>query len=434
MPGRWSPHPRYRLYTCPNSYRMALQLLSRVRDDSILRLETEVSRRFGSNAVCCVPMARTGLFFAIQELIRPGQEVVLSPLTIIDVVNMVILAGGIPVFADVRRDSCLIDPDQVEHLITHRTGAVLITHLHGESAGAHDFTEICNRRSVPLIEDVAQSLGAAENGRRLGTIGTVGVYSVGFYKNLNAWRGGIVVSQDGDLISRIRHRNARLPETHNRTLLRILIRGLLTDLSTWPPFFFLVTYPALRQSLMRGIHPVSSRLDPERNGTRLAAMPAEYLCRMTKLQADLALNQLDRVDPDTQARISNAALYHQGLRHRDELKTPVWDGASNMYTYYPVLYSRREALLEHAIRRKRDFAAQYLRNCADLPEFSEFFRDCPNARAASRELILLPTYPRYPKSEIAKNIEVINEFLSEQHAGNAATDKDAWITRAATRK
>jgi perosamine synthetase len=412
MPDRWSPHPRYRLYTCPNSYQMALQLFSRVRDDSILRLEGEASRRLGSSAACFVPMARTGLFFALQELIRPGQEVVLSPLTIIDVVNMVILAGGIPVFADTRPDSCLIDPDQVDRLITHRTGAVLITHLHGESAGAYDFAKICNRRSVPLIEDVAQSLGAAENGRRLGTIGTVGVYSVGFYKNLNAWRGGIVVSQDGDLISRIRHRNARLPETYNRTLLRILIQGLVTDLATWPPFFSLVTYPALRQSLVRGIHMVSSRLDPERNGTRLAAMPAEYLQQMRALQARLALSQMERVDPDTQERISNAALYQQGLAQTDELRTPIWrNGTSNIYTYYPVRYNRRDALLEHAIKRRRDFAAQYLRNCADLPEFSEFFRDCPNARAASRELILLPTYPGYPKSEIAKNIDVINEFL-----------------------
>jgi len=416
MPSRWSPHPRYRIYADWNSYRVVLEhLLCTPRDapDAGCRLETEICRRFNVNAACCVPMARTGLFFALQELIRPGQKVILSPLTIIDVVNMVVLAGGIPVFADVRPHSCSIGPDEVKSLIDDNTGAVLMTHLHRESAGAHEILEICRPRGVPLIEDTAQAFGALENGCRLGTIGDLGIYSFGFFKNINAWGGGILVSHDKSLIERIRRRIENLPIVSRWRLLGIVTRGLITDLATWPPFFAMVTYPILRRTILRGATALSKRLDPERNARRLLKMPHAFLQQMTAAQARLALEQLDRVDTDSQVRITKAQMYERVLNRIDALVVPKFNGFSNTFSCYPIQYVRREALLNFAIRHKRDFAAQYLRNCADLQEFREFYRDCPNARKAARELILLPTHPAYPDSEIKKNVDVISQFFHQ---------------------
>jgi dTDP-4-amino-4,6-dideoxygalactose transaminase len=378
-------------------------------------LEQEVCRRFDLKAAICVPMARTGIYLALQALIRPGQTVIMSPLTIIDVVNMVLLAGGVPLFADIRRRSCAIDPGQVESLIDDRTGAVLITHLHGESAGARVFREICRGRGVPLIEDAAQAFGAIENGRRLGTIGDVGIYSFGFYKNVNAWRGGMLVSNNPDLIDRIRRRMDGLTALSARRLLSVSLRGLLTDVATWPPFFATLTHIVLRYCYLHDIRVVNRRLDPEDNASRLAAMPMEYLGGMTDSQAELAMSQLDRVDSDTESRLARAARYHEALAGLDGLVTPCWHAeGEHIFTYYPIQCPRREALLRYALGRGRDFAAQHLRNCADLPEFGEYYRDCPSARMAARDLVLLPTYPRYPMREVERNIEVIEAFLKSR--------------------
>jgi dTDP-4-amino-4,6-dideoxygalactose transaminase len=357
-------------------------------------------------------MARTGLLLGLQELIRPGQTIVMSPLTIVDMVNMVLLAGGIPVFADICRRSCTIDPGLAESLIDQRTGAVLVTHLHGENAGAHVFHDLCRRRGVPLIEDSAQAFGAIEKGRRLGTIGDLGIYSFGFYKNLNVWQGGMVVSPDTDLITRIRRRVQDLPALSRWHLLGTSLRGLIIEIATWPPLFATLTHPVLRFSFLHRVAPVNRLLDPEYGATRLAAIPSEYIRCMSGQQADLALILLDRVDPDADARISHSALYETGLSGIDDLIRPVWrpDG-SHVYTHYPIQYRDREGLLREALGMKRDFAAQHLRNCADLLEFQEFYRDCPQARAAAQELILLPTYPRYPTVEIKRNIDVIQRFF-----------------------
>jgi perosamine synthetase len=414
----WSPHPRFRLYTHLSSYALTLRYLlygSHNSNEPTAKLESEICRRFDAPAATCVPSARAGLFLALRELIRPGQTVVMSPLTILDVVNMVILAGGIPLFADIRRQSCAIDPDQVESLIDSRTGAVLISHLHGETAGAHMFREICSRRGVPLIEDTAQAFGAAEETRRLGTIGDVGIFSFGFYKNVNAWRGGMLVSRDPTLISKIRRRVRELPLLPRWRMFALALGGLVTDLLTSPLLFVSLVHPVIRYGFIHEVHAINRHLDPEYGALRLETIPADYLYGMTALQSNLVIRQLNRVDVDSRTRIAQAGLYHRALANLNGLITPKrGQGLSHIYTYYPIQYRQRETLLRFAMERKRDFAPQYLRNCASLETFHEFNRDCPNAETVARELILLPTYPRYPATEIQKNIEVIQEFLSRE--------------------
>jgi perosamine synthetase len=416
MDNHWSPHPRFRLYTSLSSYVATLRYLFyalRNSTEAAEKLEAEIRQRFDVTAAVCVPMARTGLFLGLRELIRPGRTVVMSPLTIQDIVNAVILAGGIPLFADICRESCAIDPEQVESLIDHRTGAVLITHLHGETAGAHIFREICSRRGVPLIEDAAQAFGAAEGSERLGTIGDLGIFSFGVYKNVNAWRGGMLVSQDPALISKIRRAVNQLPLLPKRRLLALGLGGLFTDLATWPPLFANFIHPIIRYSFMHGIQAINHRLDPEHHAIRLKTLPADYLFRMTAAQSELIIRQLNHVDADSRARIGHASAYRRALSSLESLIVPKWhDGLSHIYTYYPIQCDRRENLLRYAMKSKRDFAPQYLRNCASLPQFREFNRDCPNAQAVAGELVLLPTYPRYPDAEIRKNIETIQEFFA----------------------
>jgi dTDP-4-amino-4,6-dideoxygalactose transaminase len=136
---------------------------------------------------------------------------------------------------------------------------------------------------------------------------------------------------------------------------------------------------------------------------------------MRDAQAALCLKQLEQVDDDSLQRMKRAAYYYASLPRSGRLRTPpLVQDYSHIYTHYPIQHESREALLDYARMRGRDFSRQHLRNCADLPYFREFYADCPNARAAARELILLPTYPRYPMNEAGKNAEVIADFNREK--------------------
>ena len=142
---------------------------------------------------------------------------------------------------------------------------------------------------------------------------------------------------------------------------------------------------------------------------------------MKAIQARLLLSKLDRVEMDTATRIRYAGIYHEGLSGLNELILPPFkiDG-SHIYTYYPIQYKDRLKLVKWLIKHYCDLGVQHLKNCADLPAFKDYYQDCPNARATANEVILLPTYPRYPEKEIKRNVRLIRQFFDEKGQADRA--------------
>jgi dTDP-4-amino-4,6-dideoxygalactose transaminase len=87
-----------------------------------------------------------------------------------------------------------------------------------------------------------------------------------------------------------------------------------------------------------------------------------------------------------------------------------------MYTNFPVQAPDRRALVRYMMERGADIAESHHRNCADLPCFEEFARECPVARGVAATLVYLPTYPRYDDAEIGRNIALIRQFYGYKSA------------------
>lgn len=413
-----APHARYRLYTSWRSYLPFLRDLVRSREarEAITRFRAELGEYLGAESVATTPMGRTGIYLAVKHLIRPGQDVVMSPYTIADVVNMVIAAGGRPVFADIERSTCNLRPESVEPLLHPGTGAVLVTHLHGIPARINAFVSLCRSTKTPLIEDVAQALGATVEERRLGTFGDVGVYSFGTYKNLCTWFGGAIVCRDPQRLARIQSEVDAFESQSRRFLLERLLKGLVTDVATHPLTFRSVVYRIFRFARLRDIQWINRFVETELDLSRRESLPPEYLGRMTPAQHRLGSSVLDHVDRDNRTRAEKAARYRKGLENVASLLLPPADAAGAIYTYFPIQFgngaAERARLIRHLAERGCDIGPQHLKNCADLPAFHEFRRDCPNARKTAEAVVLLPSYPRYPSWNIDRNVSVLCEYAA----------------------
>ena len=412
MPG---PLPRFRTYSTFGTYAAVAWdalCLRTGRGDDPRRLEDAVRERTGAPFALCVPQARVGIFLAIRGLISPGQKVILSPYTIYDVVNMVLCAGGVPVFADIERESCNLDPRRVEERMDADTGAVLATHLHGLAMDLEPLAGICRRRGVALVEDAAQAFGARVRGRWVGTFGDAGIYSFGMYKNINAFYGGMVTTSRAELRERLAGEMATLPPQPLGAYLGRTGYGVMTELLTWPPFFGSVTFRVFRHAYLRDIEWLNRRVREENNPKAKRTLPAPYLRRMQPVQARLALRGLDRVERDAQIRLGFARMYERGLADLPELlRPPFREDGSHIYLQYPIQYGDRKKLVKHMMRHGCDVAAQHMRNCADLDCFAEFRQDCPNARATADSVVVLPTYPKYSPRDVERNINAIRAFF-----------------------
>ena len=144
------------------------------------------------------------LLILLAAGIGAGDEVILPPNTFFATAEAVVSAGATPVLADVDPRTALIDPAAVEAAITPRTAAIIAVHLYGQPADMTALRAIADRRGLLLVEDAAQAIGAAWEGRSAGSLGDAAAFSFYPGKNLGALgEAGAVTTNDESLAEKV---------------------------------------------------------------------------------------------------------------------------------------------------------------------------------------------------------------------------------------
>lgn len=166
-------------------------------------LEKEWCAAFGHKHALGVSSGTAALTIAMSALdIGPGDEVLVPGYLWVSCVAAVVRAGAIPKLVDV--DDCFtLDPADVERKIGPNTRAALMVHMSGAPGRVADVARICRERGIALIEDCAQTAGASQNGKAVGTFGDIGIFSFQLNKNMTSGDGGMVVTERDDLFRRI---------------------------------------------------------------------------------------------------------------------------------------------------------------------------------------------------------------------------------------
>ncbi|MCK5214156.1 MAG: DegT/DnrJ/EryC1/StrS family aminotransferase [Candidatus Omnitrophica bacterium] len=134
----------------------------------------------------------------------PGDEVITAPNSFATTATSIVLVGAKPVFVDIREDYN-IDPDLIEAAITPRTKAIMPVHLTGHPADMGSIMDIAKKHKLFVVEDCAQAVCAEYHGKRVGSIGDMGCYSLHPLKTLNACGdGGIVTTNNKEYYERLR--------------------------------------------------------------------------------------------------------------------------------------------------------------------------------------------------------------------------------------
>ncbi len=413
----FSPWPRFRLYTDARGYlTMARGLLSGPprTGASVARVERALADRLGADHVLAVNQARVGIYLVLKHLVTEARpKVILSPFTLYEVVNMVICAGGEPVFVDIEPGSATPTAAAIAELIDDETAAVMVTHYHGIVRDIDAIVDLCADRGVKLVEDVAIAFGTTHRGKAVGTLGDAGVYSFGTFKNVSAFYGGAVVTDDPELFAAVSAENRSYPTVGwMRLLARVLYTAAL-DVATWPPLFSTLTYRLVRRGYLNEIPAITDKLRADSDPSIRTEMPDAYLQQMSDAQARVVLRQLPRVDDDIAARIERARYYHRALSDVAEVARPPFaDDGSHAFLEYAVEVPDRAGVLRHILRNGGDCRFTYYRNCAALDCFTLYKRDCPQAGAVEERILLLPTYPGYPMEESERLVALVRDHFA----------------------
>jgi dTDP-4-amino-4,6-dideoxygalactose transaminase len=196
------------------------------------------------------------------------------------------------------------------------------------------------------------------------------------------------------------------------TFLKKMAKGAAFDIATTSFFFDTAVYWIFRSASFHNIKFFNNKLETDSNPVAYSQFPNAYAYRMSGIQASIIRKQFERCERQTKERIATAQLYYNGLKDLPALKLPPMrrDG-SHTYFYYAILCEHRDRLARWMTEKFRDVQVSHHRNCASLPCFSDYQRDCPNAEHTAQSVIYLPTYPGYHQPEAEKNIEVIRDFF-----------------------
>ena len=332
--------------------------------EAVKSFEDEFAAYLGVKNAIAVNNGTVALDLAIKALdLEPGSEIITPAFTFIATANCALYQGLRPVFADVDEKTFNIDPDDMQERITPRTKAVIGVHLYGQPFQISAVQEICQDRSIALVEDCAQAHGAEWKGKKVGSFGT-GCFSFYPTKNMTTGEGGMITTDDDALAARLR-----------------LLRS----------------------------HGDSGKYNHITLG---------YNYRMMNLQGALGLVQLRRLEEFTARRIANAGYLNDQIKATG-ISTPFqMDGVRHVYHQYVVrvedeLHTSRERLMEYLQAKGVGSAVHYPKAVYQQPFYKDLgYTDvsCPVAEDVSRRVMSLPVHPALSAEELQYISETMNSF------------------------
>jgi dTDP-4-amino-4,6-dideoxygalactose transaminase len=162
----------------------------------VYSLEKEFAEWCGVRHALAVSSGSGALICALKAVgIEPGDEVIVPAYTFIASFSSIIQAGGVPVLAEID-DSLNIDPADIERRLTKKTKALMPVHMLGNACDMAALMGLAGKHGLPVVEDACQANGGSYKGRKLGTIGRVGAFSLNIFKTVTAGDGGLVVTDD----------------------------------------------------------------------------------------------------------------------------------------------------------------------------------------------------------------------------------------------
>ena len=291
--------------------------------------------------------------------VGPGDEVITVPFTFIASANSVLYTGARPVFVDVDERTFNMDPSLIEAAIGPRTRAILPVSLYGQPADLPAISAIAERHGLAVVEDAAQSHGAAIGERRSGTWG-VGCFSFYPTKNMTTGEGGMVTTADADLADRV-----RLTREHGMRV----------------------------------------RYHHDTIG---------YNFRMTDIHASIGLAQLNKLSGYNLRRREIAARYDAELRGVITPSAPA--GVTHVYHQYTIRVQRRDEFVERLRELGIGTGIYYpipVHRQKPYIELGYGDQSYPVTEMLTEQVVSIPVHPSLSDDEVSQVIAAVNQVAAE---------------------
>lgn len=173
--------------------------------DKVIKYENDWAKFFRCKYAVAVNSGTSAQHIALAACgVKKGDEVIVTSLSFTSTVSTILMNGAVPKFCDIDPETFNLDHNKIEKLITKKTKAIVPVHLYGLPANMDKIMQLAKKYNLRVIEDTCQSPGSKYRGKYVGTFGDLGTFSTVETKNISTGEGGIIVSNDAELIHKCR--------------------------------------------------------------------------------------------------------------------------------------------------------------------------------------------------------------------------------------
>ena len=162
----------------------------------VRKFEKELSKKFNSKYVQCVSSGTAAIKIALKALgVKNGDEVITQSFNFIATIEAILDCGAKPIITGIN-EGLNMPVKELSKLITKKTKAVIVVHMLGYSAEIDKIIKFCKKKSIPLVEDNCEAVGGSFNGKKLGTLSDIGIFSFDFGKTITTGEGGCILTNN----------------------------------------------------------------------------------------------------------------------------------------------------------------------------------------------------------------------------------------------
>ena len=346
----------------------------------VARFEKDVAAYKGATHAVALNSCTAALHLSIIAAgIKPGNEVITTPMTFCATINAIIHAGAKPVLADIDPFTMNIDPNQIEAKITPKTKVILPVHFAGRPCEMDAICAIARRHNIKIIEDCAHAIETEYHGKKVGTFGEFGCLSFYVTKNVATGEGGMVLTKRAEDAARIK---------------TLGLHGMSKD--AWKRF-------------------------SDEGYKHYQVVECGFKYNMMDLQAAIGIHQLARVEQNWQKRQIIWNLYNAAFKDLP-ITTPSESSPDTRHAYhlYTILIDEqqvgisRDTFLDLMTKQNIGVGVHYM-SIPEHPYYQQTYgwkpEDYPHAMKVGRQTVSLPISAKLNDEDVDDVIIAVRNIL-----------------------
>lgn len=391
--------------------------------------ESEYLNHYGHKNVACVSHARVALYLCLKSYdYELGDEVLMTPINIPDMVNMIRISGLKERYVDILADDYSIDLEDAKSKITTRTRFLFVTHLNGFVPNMDKIQKFAKDNNLILIQDCTQSAGATYKGRNIECYGELSFLALCDLKVIHTHMGGVIVSEDASRLQKIKKiMKEELKPLTVKYFSRFLVEDIVATLILNRYIFSYLVNPLLGimnkligveniESFTKGgglkIGPVYFLKGLFGGGGNLlkSEIPEGMLYQFSDLQAKIGLRRLKSISSIDERRILNSKRLLNDLKLPGEMLPSLESLGDHVFWKFPLRIKEFREFQEYLLFNGIDSARSNLL-CLNEYECFGALDKTPVASFLSKNSLYIPAHPNLTSRDMDNIVEKINSYF-----------------------